>query len=563
MIRKLEKYEILEEIGHGGMATVYEARDTRLERRVAIKILHPHLRRSPEARRRFTREAKSVARLRHPNILEIYDYSGEDSEESYIAAELLTGPTLKVLVEEGRELPAEFAACMALQIAEALAAAHQSGIVHRDVKPENVLLHENRCLKLTDFGIAQMVDAQGFTATGQILGSPGHMAPEQIEGGAIDARTDVFALGTVLYYLALGRLPYTGRNPHQVLKRIMDADYPDPLRVRPSIGETLRGIILRAMALDPAERYQNAAEFSQDLREFVARAGIEDPAAALERYLLDPEEASETLRRAIVERYVSLAQAASRRGERAEALRLLDRVLALDEGNEAALALVERIAARPGHRWIYLVAAGALLGLGALAYDSMPWSPDGDSLADAGLLGAPSDAGGGDAEGGADALTPPPPDASEAPPADAGARLPDARASDPDASAPRIGLGMRRIRPPNSATNAPRLVRFRPSPANVSVRIDGAPPRAYGPSFQEISLPPGPHTFVFESPTGCCESRTLELRIPPGEEPYLLRATLPFRPARLIVSTSVPATVSVQPGAGEGVSGRNGVLPPV
>src|SRR5210317_776114 len=262
MLRKLEKYEVLDEIGHGGMATVYRARDSSLDRFVALKVLHPHLQRTSEARARFTREAKSVARLRHPHILEIYDYSGEASDETYIAAELLTGPTLKDFVLEHKEVPAEIAACIALQLAEALGAAHAKGIIHRDVKPENVLIHQDRCVKLTDFGIAYMVDTHTFTATGQILGSPGHMAPEQVEGSTCDARSDVFSLGTVLYFCSTGRLPFVGRNPHHLLKLLLGGEYPDPLRLHPAIGAELAAIMQKALARDPADRYQSAAEMS-------------------------------------------------------------------------------------------------------------------------------------------------------------------------------------------------------------------------------------------------------------------------------------------------------------
>src|SRR5688572_15357218 len=219
---RVGKYEIIGEIGHGGMATVYRARDTRLDRLVALKVMHPHLQGAKEARTRFAREAVTIARLKHPNILEIYDYSGEEGDTHYIATELLTGPTLKQLVDQHPDMPAEIAACLAILIARALGAAHAEGVIHRDVKPENVMMHENKAVKLTDFGIAQLVDMQGMTTTGQVLGSPAHMAPEQIEGRDCDARSDIFSLGTVLYLLATGELPFQGRNPHQVLKQIAE-----------------------------------------------------------------------------------------------------------------------------------------------------------------------------------------------------------------------------------------------------------------------------------------------------------------------------------------------------
>ena len=192
------------------MATVYRARDTVLDRDVALKVLHPHLRGAPEARARFQREAKTVARLRHPNVLDVYDFGEDAGSEAYLATELLTGPTLKEWVQTHSRLGAELAVALAIQIGEGLAAAHDSGIVHRDVKPENVLLHERRVLKLTDFGIAHLVDANTFTATGQVIGSPGHMAPEIVQGGEASVATDMFSFGTVLYFLLTGTLPLYG-----------------------------------------------------------------------------------------------------------------------------------------------------------------------------------------------------------------------------------------------------------------------------------------------------------------------------------------------------------------
>ncbi len=527
MLRKLEKYEVLDEIGHGGMATVYRARDSSLDRLVALKVLHPHLQRTSEARARFTREAKSVAKLRHPHILEIYDYSGEASDETYIAAELLTGPTLKDFVQAQEEVPAEIAACIALQLADALGEAHEKGIIHRDVKPENVMVHEDRCVKLTDFGIAYMVDAQTFTVTGQILGSPGHMAPEQIEGGTCDVRSDVFSLGTVLYFCATGRLPFVGRNPHHLLKLLLDGQYPDPLRLRPGIGADLAEIMSRALSRAPSARYQSAHEMATDLRAFLSEMGIEEPDELLARYLAAPEEVSEELREQSIRHLLSIGTSAARVGDVPRAQSALSRVLALDDGNERALKLLGSL----GHRNRRKVLAGVVvativLGLAGLGYAS--W-----------LKSRP-----------------------ESPPAPAGERTaepteptvaPDHEGADgtETSSEPTGASGAEEqtsvAEPPRDETPAgPRWVVFKPTPPNVSISVDGAPLKPYGPGFQRVRLKPGKHSFRFVGAEDCCVERTLRKRIPPGSRDYELVVDLPFKPARLYLKGPAPAGTTVR-----------------
>jgi serine/threonine-protein kinase len=219
----LAKYELLDEIGHGGMATVYRARDLRLGREVAIKLIHRHLRESAEVASRFVAEGRAVAKLRHPNIVEVYDVSDPEDPEQFIVVELLRGTTLRKVLTEHRDIPPEVGAAIGIELASALSHAHAAGVIHRDLKPENVLVEidETRgaVIKLTDFGIAKVLDVQGVTSTGQVLGSPAHMAPEQIEGGDVDARADVFGLGVLLYECMVGHLPFEGKNPAQVLRR--------------------------------------------------------------------------------------------------------------------------------------------------------------------------------------------------------------------------------------------------------------------------------------------------------------------------------------------------------
>ena len=541
MIRTLEKYELLEEIGHGGMATVFRARDTNLDRMVALKLMHPHLRGAKEARARFRREAQSVARLRHPRILEIYDYSGEGSDESYISAELLTGPTLKAYVEQAPEMPSEIAACFGIEIARALAAAHEKGIIHRDVKPENILLHEARCLKLTDFGIADMVDSQSMTATGQILGSPGHMAPEQIEGQHTDARTDVFALGTVLYFLAAGRLPFTGKNPHQILKRILDGDIPDPLRFRPAIGGRFKAILVKAMAKLPADRYQSATELEQALCAYVGEIGIDEPEREVARFLADPKAVQAETNTKIVAAETALGKRAQAENRRDEANDAFGRVLAIDEKNEDVLALVSSMG-RAADRTKSLQRVGAIAGT-VLAAVLVAWGAS--TLVGPGTVDPAADV--------ADAAIVQDRDAADhdASARDAAVVLDDAWSDDafvaPDAP-PGFEIAVRPIHRDDPVITVLRRVIFSPDPAQVEISVDGQTQRAYGSAFNSVDLVPGRHRFRFHSTHACCADGEIERDIPSGEGPYTIAHVLPSRPALLIVRTNVPADVVITGG---------------
>jgi len=529
MRERLGKYELLDEIGHGGMATVHRARDTALDRLVALKVLHPHLRGADEARSRFAREARSVARLHHPNILEIYDFAGEDADESFLVMELLTGPTLKAWAEAHEPMLPEIAGCFTLEILEALEAAHAAGIVHRDVKPENVLLHDGREVKLTDFGIAQMVDSQSFTATGQILGSPCHMAPEQIERGEAHPRSDVFSAGTVLYYLATQTLPFAGKNPHQVLKAVVDGKLADPLRIRPEIGARLRGILLRAMARDPDDRFPDAPAFAEALRSFLADSGIEDPAATLRAYLADPVQVQHDLRARIVGRLTALGVAAADRGDVPEARDAFDRVLALDEGNEVVLARVAGLG-RERRRRIRRagVAAGAvaMIGVAAVAV-AVARSAGGGAV-----VVEPAD-GADQSVPDAPPTTASPPSAVPEPSAPAEPTTAAAAGAEDDRSSsasPRRARRRQSARPP-----PPRLVRFDFRPRRPLLSIDGAPPRQVDELFQGTPMRPGRHVFRFQSTDVCCEDDVLRVHIPQGDGPYVLSHRLPVKPASFIV----------------------------
>lgn len=343
---RIGKYEVLGELGSGGMAVVYRAHDPRLERDVAVKVLHPHLAKDVQCRGRFAREARAAARLRHPNIVEVYEFSDEDDEQSYMVTELLEGPTLRRFAELHPDPCAEVAAAIGVALCDALAHAHKLGVIHRDVKPDNLMLQSGGVLKLTDFGIAHVADQREMTATGQILGSPAHMAPEQIEGTAVDARTDLFAASTVLYFLATSRLPFDGPNAHSLLRKILDGEYPDPLRVAPKVGHRFAAILTRGLERDPEKRYPDAAAMRADLLDFLSDVGWKLPDVELKRYFQDPEAVVAELRETLRERLPALGEAARRGGDIQGAMGYFNRALAYDPSDVRVVAMVRGMARR-------------------------------------------------------------------------------------------------------------------------------------------------------------------------------------------------------------------------
>jgi len=358
----LDKYELLEKVGQGGMAVVYRGLDTTLRREVAVKVLHRHLADSSEARDRFEREAQAVAKLRHENILEIFDFSGNDSEESYIVTEFIDGQTLKQFITEHEIKYPEVGAMITVEVCRALGHAHSFGVLHRDVKPENVMIRNDGVIKLTDFGIAQMLDHHRLTVTGQLLGSPAYMAPEHVEGGKLDFRTDVFAAGVVLYQLACGELPFRGKNPHEILKRIAETSYTDPSKVNPLVGNQLGAIIKKALAHDKEDRYRDVAEMQRALEGFLAGSGIANVREELGRFFGAPVSYEMALKSRLIAHLAARGREKLKE-DRNAALELFNRVLTLDPQNREVLEEIEKLSRQ--RRWVNTaILAGALLFLG-------------------------------------------------------------------------------------------------------------------------------------------------------------------------------------------------------
>ena len=345
----LDKYELLERVGQGGMAVVYRGIDRTLKRVVAIKILHKHLSDYQEARDRFEREAQAVAKLRHENILEIFDYSGADDAEaagaSYIVTEFIDGQTLKQVITDRPIHFPEIGAMVVLQVCRALGHAHHVGILHRDVKPENIMIRGDGVVKLMDFGISHMVDLERLTVTGQLLGSPAYMAPEHVEGRPLDYRTDVFAAGIVLYQLTTGKLPFEGKNPHEVLKRIAECKFVDPRQVNPQIGNRLGRIILRAMAALPSDRYPAIGEMVVAIEGYLEESGIASDkiASELGRYFGAPVAYEQAFETRLVDHLTTRGTKLLAEDNRSAALDVFDRVLTIDPDNEKVLAILDGI----------------------------------------------------------------------------------------------------------------------------------------------------------------------------------------------------------------------------
>lgn len=268
--RKLGKYEIIDRLGRGGMAEVYRGYHPSLDRYVAIKVLHAFLADDPEFKDRFEREAQNVAKLKHPHIVQVYDFEYDETGESYyMVMELVDGQTLKdrltELEAQGKPLSLAEAVRIVREAAGALAYAHRMNMIHRDVKPANLMLDHDDRLVLTDFGIAKIVTGAQFTQSGGMVGTPAYMAPEQGLGDAGDERSDLYSLGVILYQLTTGHLPYDAETPLATILKHLNSPIPSIRDINANLPEAVDLIIAKAMAKAKEERYQTAAEFIADL----------------------------------------------------------------------------------------------------------------------------------------------------------------------------------------------------------------------------------------------------------------------------------------------------------
>jgi tRNA A-37 threonylcarbamoyl transferase component Bud32 len=263
------RYRLDAQIGAGGMSMVYRAFDTVLERTVAIKLMHRDIAADSDQLERFRREARAVAQLNHPHIVTVID-AGEDDGTQFIVFEYVEGETLKERIRRCQRLPIPEAVAYAIEVARALECAHERSIVHRDVKPQNVLVDSEGSAKITDFGIARTLTEEGLTADGRVLGTTDYVSPEQALGRPVTGQSDLYSLGIVLYEMLTGSVPFTGENQVAVAMRHVREEVPDVQRIRPEISSALAAIVDRATAKNLNKRYPDAATMLRDLEDALA-----------------------------------------------------------------------------------------------------------------------------------------------------------------------------------------------------------------------------------------------------------------------------------------------------
>lgn len=571
------KYELLEEIGHGGMATVYRARDRRLERDVAVKIIHRHLHQSPEILRRFILEATTIAKLKHRNVVEVYDVSDEDSSERFLVVELVEGCTLRDVLRKGALHP-EVAAAIVVEVGAGLAHAHGHGVVHRDVKPENVLLQlpgkstrsgaNDSCVrvKLTDFGIAKLLDAEGLTSTGQLLGSPSHMAPEQVDGSQVDERSDVFSLGVLFYECLVGKLPFAGKHPAQVLRKVLAGEFTPAERAKPQVGIAYSRIVGRALARSPDERYSTVQQMVDAIVRELSVLGLEDTERLLESVASDEP----NLEALIVDRLILRGDRARAGGDMPGATEALGRALVYRPADQQLIrrlsGLTRRRALRGAARYSGLGAILLSIGVGAAVLGfgaSVPERQDPVGMKALSSVAPPL--------GLASAQT-------QVPQLQVTSPLNGPRAVPPELNSPQLVLpGQKAVKttpqqkPQPSAKaraslrpvfkSAKRPVRrasqvvprrgtspgadstFRSVVVRIAgamggtLKIDGEPKQWFGDVQHSLSV--GAHRFEFESPDPtCCESTARVVDVRAGEGVQKVLGQIPFIEAVLRIDSS-------------------------
>ncbi len=344
-IKKIRDFEVEGTIGTGGMAAVYLARQTGSGRKVALKLMHPHLATDPVFVQRFMQEVKATTGLTHPNIIEVVA-CGEETGRYYMASEFIDAGTVGDLLKAVHKFPAAIAADLTLQVLMGLGFAHERGIVHRDIKPANLMLTSQGVLKVGDFGIAKTASSAALTQTGNLIGTPAYMSPEQAAGQPIDARSDLFSVGVVAYELLTGFNPYLGENESTTLLKILKSTPRIVFEADPTVPPALENILERLLERDPARRYQSAREALADLQPLVAAERQKSPGLVSE-FIRDPVNTKRRLHDAQAQLYLWQANERLKQGpaERYQAALDVYRAVLLAPENREAEQLLKQLSA--------------------------------------------------------------------------------------------------------------------------------------------------------------------------------------------------------------------------
>ncbi len=548
-ILQIGKYRIIEEVGRGGMAVVFKAHDPTLDRIVALKLLHPHLSEELQAKERIQSEARAVARLQHPLIPEVYDYSGSDSEHTYIVTEFVPGVTLARFCKEHVFGLSESGLLVFHRLLIALGHAHAAGIIHRDLKPENIMITPTGELKLMDFGIARIIENPKMTSTGQILGSPAFMAPELVRGEEAGKPADIFALGILLYQLTVGELPFSGNNPHAVLVKIAETDYPDPEARKPDIGAPVARIIRRCLEKYPEDRPESTEDLLRMTEEVLMLSGIsaEEIPSRCQELLVDPEGFERACRPELVENLLGWVQS---NPHKALAHQIIARLLHLAPAEERVQSIWLTLHRSPPTWRRWAVASVAMMLAGAAVAGIWLWW-QGRGGAGAGRFDAFSAV----AVTSETMISVVPPDPYDDPDAGTTPDYPVDPPPDPPMNGNVVMLEpvmlvrvppLIPMLPPDMGTVEQRrtfdLVPF--PQGNVRVFLDEQELGQWGPqppAISRVTVGPGTHTLTFTHPLCYAKSIT----IPAQMGSTRLHVRLNWRPARVIVNAPPGTAIAV------------------
>ncbi len=337
-------FKIIDLIGTGGMANIYKARQISLDRTVAIKKLHPHLTQNLNFIARFETEAKAAASLKHENIVSIIEY-GRDNEDYFIAMEYVDGKNLKDILEEHKKVPPEVALVIARETASGLKYAHEMGLVHRDVKPANIMLAYEGSVKITDFGIVKAGKDISLTTTGSTLGSPAYMSPEHLRGTDLDKRSDLFSLGIILFEMLTGQKPFFGENYQEVITRILTENPPKPSKINPEIDARVEFILKKALEKDKERRFQDAEELIEELDKQISWYKVSPKKKIIKDYLENPLTFTQKLQELRVKNHLdsALYYLNLGKGRITDAKKEFMEVLRWDKGNEIAQKYLNKL----------------------------------------------------------------------------------------------------------------------------------------------------------------------------------------------------------------------------